>query len=70
MFARGKDFVKFAIDMIIYGDKTKNEYYMSNVYNWAIKGGLKIGCFDIGETDWNCVGTPEQLREYLEKSKK
>lgn len=70
LFARGKDFVKFAIDMIIYGDKTKNEYYMSNVYNWAIKGGLKIGCFDIGKTDWNCVGTPEQLREYLEKSKK
>ena len=65
LFARGKDFVKCAINMMIYGDRSKNEYYMSNVYNWAIKAGLKIGCFDIGDNDWACVGTPEQLKEYL-----
>ena len=65
LFARGKDFVKCAINMMIYGDRSKNEYYMSNVYNWAIKAGLKIGCFDIGPNDWACVGTPAQLQEYL-----
>lgn len=65
LFAKGKDFVSCAIDMMIYGDRSKNEYYMSNVYNWAIKKGLKIGCFDIGHDDWACVGTPEQLKEYL-----
>lgn len=65
LFAHGKDFVKCAINMMIYGDRSKNEYYMSNVYNWAIKAGLKIGCFDIGDNDWACVGTPEQLKEYL-----
>lgn len=65
LFAHGKDFVKCAINMMIYGDRAKNEYYMSNVYNWAIKAGLKIGCFDIGENDWACVGTPAQLQEYL-----
>lgn len=65
LFAKGKDFVSCAIDMMIYGDRSKNEYYMSNVYNWAIKKGLKIGCFDIGPKDWACVGTPEQLKEYL-----
>lgn len=65
LFAHGKDFVKYAINMMIYGDRAKNEYYMSTVYNWAIKAGLKIGCFDIGSNDWSCVGTPEQLKEYL-----
>ena len=65
MFARGADFVDCAIDMLIYGDKTKNEFYMSNVYNWAVKKSLKVGVYDIASTDWNCVGTPEQLEEYM-----
>lgn len=67
MFARGADFVKCAIDMMIYGDKAKNEFYMSNVYNWAVKKGLKVGVYDIKPEDWDCVGTPAQLRDYLEK---
>lgn len=67
LFARGADFVDAVINMMIYGDRTKNEYYMSNVYNWAIKKGLKIGVMDIGSEDWKCVGTPEQLQEYLNK---
>lgn len=68
LFRHGKDFVKYAINMMIYGDRTKNEYYMSNVYNWAIKDGLKIGYYDIKDKDWSCVGTPQQLQQYLEKN--
>ena len=67
MFTRGADFVKCAIDMMIYGDKAKNEFYMSNVYNWAAKKGLKVSVYDIKPEDCNCVGTPAQLRDYLEK---
>lgn len=65
MFRRGADFVKNAIDMMIYGDKAKNEYYMSNVYNHAIRNGAQIGIYDIHVQDWACVGTPEQLKKYL-----
>lgn len=65
LFAHGRDFVKNAINMMIYGDRAKNEYYMSNVYNWAIRAGQKIGVFDIQKSDWACVGTPAQLTEYL-----
>ena len=65
MFTRGSDFVKCAIDMMIYGDKAKNEFYMSNVYNYAVKKGLCNGIYDISTTDWNCVGTPQQLKEYI-----
>lgn len=67
MFTRGSDFVKNTIEMMIYGDRAKNEYYMSNVYNYAVKNGSKIGVFDIEKRDWNCVGTPEQLEEFLRK---
>ena len=65
MFTRGSDFVKCAIDMMIYGDKAKNEFYMSNVYNYAVQKGLCVGIYDISTTDWNCVGTPQQLKEYI-----
>lgn len=67
MFARGADFVRCAIEMLIYGDRAKNEYYMSNVYNHAVRQGLKIGVYDIEATDFFCVGTPQQLKEYLER---
>jgi dTDP-glucose pyrophosphorylase len=67
MFRRGADFVKCAIDMMIYGDRAKNEYYMSNVYNYAVKAGLRIGVFDMADTDWYCVGIPEKLKQYLDK---
>lgn len=69
LFARGKNFVKCAMEMMIYGDRTKNEYYMSNVYNYAIRKGLKIGCYNIHEGDLHCVGTPSQLNSYLDKVK-
>ncbi len=69
LFSKGSDFVKYTISMLIYGDKTKNEYYMSNVYNWAIEDNLKIGIFNINNTDWACVGTPEKLNIYLSDQK-
>ena len=64
MFARGADFVKSAINMMIYGDKAKNEFYMSNAYNYAAHAGLRMGVYDICPTDWACVGTPEQLNNF------
>ena len=65
LFRFGRDFIDCAIDMMIYGDKSKNEYYMSNVYNWAVLHGLRIGIYDIKLTDWKCVGTPDQLESFI-----
>lgn len=67
MFNKGSYFVDCAVEMLIYGDKIKNEYYMSNVYNYAVKQFLKIGIFDIKQEDWDCVGTPQQLDVFLKK---
>ena len=64
-FAHGADFCRYAIEMMMYGDKAKNEYYMSNVYNRAVADGLKVTVFDIPLSAWHCVGTPEQLDFFL-----
>ncbi len=65
-FKKGSDFVEQAINMMIYNDKSKGEFYMSGVYNWLIKSNKKIGIFNIKNDEWDCVGTPSQLREFLE----
>ncbi len=64
-FARGADFCRYAMEMMMYGDRAKNEYYMSSVYNRAIADGKRITVFDIPLEAWNCVGTPDQLEESL-----
>lgn len=66
-FSQGKLFCKCAIDLLIYGKKTKQEYYMSNVYNRGILSyDCKFKIFEIKSSYWHCVGTPEQLKEYEE----
>lgn len=70
MFAHGYDFVDNAINIIIYGKKDNNEFYMSKVYDCAAKQGLKIGVYPISAENWHCVGTPEQLEQFLNKDKK
>ena len=67
-FARGSDFVDAAIDMLIYGDRQKGEYYMSNVYNHLIGKGKTVGVFQVPMERYCCVGTPEQLETYLRGS--
>ncbi len=51
------------IDLVVANDLQKGEFYMSGVYNHLKKLNGKIGVFDIKHFD--CVGTPEQLKEYI-----
>lgn len=55
------------IDLVVENDLAKGEFYMSNAYNHLKKFNSNIGIFDIKHFD--CVGTPEQLNEYIELSK-
>ncbi|MBR3632269.1 MAG: NTP transferase domain-containing protein [Elusimicrobiaceae bacterium] len=54
------------IDMIVEADLSKGEFYMSNVFNHLKKFTSQIGLYDIEHFD--CVGTPEQLNEYLKRN--
>ena len=58
-----EEFKDAVIDMVIEADLSKGEFYMSNVFNHLKKFNPRIGVYDIEHFD--CVGTPEQLAEYL-----
>lgn len=53
------------IDLIVENDLSNGEFYMSNVYNHLLKFTNAISVFNINHFD--CVGTPSQLKEYMER---
>ncbi|MBS4235912.1 lipopolysaccharide biosynthesis protein [Campylobacter vulpis] len=65
LFARGRDFVNGAIDMICRNDRVNQEFYTCPVYNYAIKNGLKIGIYNIAFENMHGLGTPQDLEAYL-----
>ena len=65
-FKNLEDFKDAVIDLIVESDLSKGEFYMSNVYNHLKRFTNAIGVYDIKHFD--CVGTPEQLTQYIERS--
>ena len=63
----GSDFVKYAEQMIEKDIRVNNEFYVCPVFNQAIGDGKEIRTFDIPKM-WG-LGTPEDLKEYLENYK-
>ena len=51
-------------------DMTNEEYYTCPLYNYMIKRGLNIGIYEIKEEEMNGIGTPNDLRKYLIKTKR
>lgn len=66
-FNEGRLFVDSAIDMIINNDRVNNEFYTCPVYNYAISSGARIGVHNINMNSMHCLGTPEDLQEYLKE---
>ncbi len=65
-FRKGLDFVEGAIDMILQQDTVNDEYYTCPVYNYLVKKNLKIGIFEILESQMHGIGTPSDLNNYLD----
>lgn len=63
----GKDYVKYAEEMIEKDIRFNNEFYVCPVFNQAIEHGKKIKTFHF-EGMWG-IGTPEDLRTFLEREK-
>jgi beta-phosphoglucomutase-like phosphatase (HAD superfamily)/dTDP-glucose pyrophosphorylase len=63
----GKDYVKYAEDMIEKNIRFNNEFYVCPVFNQAIEAGKKIKTFHF-DGMWG-IGTPEDLRTFLERKK-
>jgi len=63
----GSDFVKYAEQMIEKNIRVNNEFYVCPVFNQAIEDNKKIRTFTT-EGMWG-LGTPEDLKYYLENKK-
>lgn len=64
---QGKDFVKYAEQMIDLNHRFNNEFYVCPVFNEAITDGKAIRTFNASKM-WG-LGTPEDLQYYLENHK-
>ena len=60
---RGKDFVKYAKQMIKKNIRTNNEFYICPVYNELIEGGSIIYPYPVVEM--RGLGTPEELERFI-----
>ena len=63
----GSDFTKYAEKMINKDIRVNNEYYVCPVFNQAIRDGKEIRTFNV-KGMWG-LGTPEDLKHYLENYK-
>ena len=66
-YRRGSDFVKYAKQMIDKDIRVNNEFYIAPVYNELIEDGKSLIPFYVHNM-WG-LGTPEDLRYYLENKK-
>lgn len=63
---KGSDYVKYAEQMIQKNIRVNNEFYVCPVFNEAIKDGKKIKVFKIDSNKMWGIGTPEDLKNFLE----
>lgn len=59
------NFINSTIDLIVANDLQNGEFYMSNVYNYLLEYEKNVGIYIIDNDSFNCVGTPEQLENYV-----
>ena len=70
-FKKGRDFVRFAYEMIDKELRVNGEFYVAPVYNLMIKEGKRIGYYNIGKVEGGMygLGTPEDLSKFLNRNK-
>lgn len=66
-YKHGKDFVRYAEQMIRKNIRTNNEFYVCPVFNEFILDGKVISIYEILPEDMNGLGTPEDLEIFLKK---
>jgi NDP-sugar pyrophosphorylase family protein len=66
LFARGRDFVTGAVDMIARNERVNNEFYTCPVYNRIVGRGGRVGVHVVGAGAMHGLGVPEDLVKYLQ----
>lgn len=65
-YAHGRDFVKYAHQMIEKNIRVNNEFYVAPVYNEMIEDGKKIVFYNVGPKMYG-LGIPEDLNYFMEQ---
>lgn len=65
-YKHGRDFVRYAHQMIEKNIRVNNEFYVAPVYNEMIEDGMKIGFCDVGVKMYG-LGTPDDLNYFMKK---
>ena len=64
-YQHGRDFVKYAHQMIEKNIRVNNEFYVAPVYNEMIEAGMKIVFCNVGEKMYG-LGIPEDLKIFMD----
>lgn len=65
LFARGRDFVSAAADMMAANERVNGEFYTCPVYNYMIAQGARIGVYEVPPQAMHGLGTPEDLEGFI-----
>lgn len=65
-YAKGKDFVKYAHQMIDKNIRVNNEFYVAPIYNEMISDGKKIVFNNVGKKMYG-LGTPKDLEYFIKQ---
>lgn len=65
-YSKGSDFVSASLKMIEKNIRVNNEFYVCPVYNEMILAGLSATIYPIAVKKMHGLGTPEDLRTYLD----
>jgi UDP-N-acetylglucosamine diphosphorylase / glucose-1-phosphate thymidylyltransferase / UDP-N-acetylgalactosamine diphosphorylase / glucosamine-1-phosphate N-acetyltransferase / galactosamine-1-phosphate N-acetyltransferase len=65
-FKRADEMIDSILQMIIENDRTNNEFYICPTYNYMIRSRKKVGIFNINQSKMHGLGTPEDLKKYLD----
>ncbi len=66
-FASGTALQKFALAAIDAGERVNGEVYISSILDQYIKAGRAVGAYEVDVKDKHMLGTPEELRIFLDK---
>jgi HAD superfamily hydrolase (TIGR01509 family) len=64
---KGSDYVKYARSMISKENRFNGEFYVCPVFNEAVEDNKKIKIFNIARKDMWGLGTPEDLKIFMDK---
>ncbi len=66
-YRHGRDFVKYAKQMISRDRRVNNEFYVAPVYNEMIEDGKKIIYYNVGKENMFGLGVPDDLNFFMEQ---